>query len=172
MSSFNSYTEYISSLLPRWPEFDWLFTYLSSPNATSECYTTFVDVGDNVLNTETFSLVTHGFRGRLQQPISHLKNRLVILHYVDIKTVDRAMLDTIGLHYDVDPVFYWNHFDIPEATNFKDLQMKTALFPSKAISLELGHLLYEHASVMFVRSTESSDGPFTSTLAIRFVLEI
>ncbi|KAG7010177.1 hypothetical protein G7Y79_00001g004490 [Physcia stellaris] len=78
----------------------------TGPNAPNECYTTFVDVGDNVLDIDTFSSVTQGFRHRLQQSISHLKNRLVILHYVDIETVDRSMLDLIGLHYDVDPVFY------------------------------------------------------------------
>ena len=171
MSTFSSYTEYISFLLTRWPEFDWLLTYLSSPNAPNECYTTFVDVADNVLDIDTFSSVTQGFRHRLQQSISHLKNRLVILHYVDIETVDRSMLDSIGLHYDVDPVFYWHHFDTSEAEQAKDLHKKTALLPSKAISLELSHLAYEHASIMFVPSTEPSDGPFSSTLAICFILK-
>ena len=166
MSTFGSYAEYISFLSTRWPEFDWLLTYLSSPNTPNECHTTFVDVGDNVLNMDTFSSVTHGFRHRLQQSISHLKNPLVILHYVDIETVDRSMLDAIGLHYDIDPVFYWHHFDTSEAEQTNDLQRKTALLPSRAISLELSHLEYEHASVKFVPSTEPSDGPLTSTLAM------
>lgn len=80
------------------------------------------------------------------------------------------MLDSIGLHYDVDPVFYWHHFDTSKVQNTKDPQKKTAFLPSKAISLELSHLAYEHASIMFVRSTEPADGPYTSTLAVRFVL--
>ena len=171
MSSFDSYTEYIRSLLLRWPEFQWLLGYLCSPNTPSECYTTFVDVDDKVIDTETFSSVNDGFRNHLQQSISHLKNRLVILHYTDIETVDRSMLDSIGLYYDVDPVFYWHHFDTSEAQDSKDPTRKTPLLPSKAGSLELGHLAYEHASVMFERNIESSDGPYPSTSAICFVLE-
>ena len=172
MSSFDSYTEYIRSLSLRWPEFRWLLDYLCSPNTPRKCYTTFVDVGNKDIDTETFSSVTDGFRHRLQQSISHLKNRLVIVHYVDIQTVDRSMLDSIGLHYDIDPVFYWHHFDTSEAQDSKDSKFKAPLLPSKAISLELSHLEYEHASVIFERNIESSDGPYTSTSAICVVLEI
>lgn len=82
------------------------------------------------------------------------------------------MLDSIGLHYDIDPVFYWHHFDTSEAQEFKDAQKKTASPPRNADTMELSHLAYEHASIMFnVGDTKPSDGPNTSMLAVCSVVE-
>ena len=81
--------------------------------------------------------------------------------------MDRPILDSIGLHYDIDPVFYWYHFDTSEAQGSKDAQKKTASLSSSAYSMEISHLAYGHASIMLVvGDTKPSDGPNTSMLAI------
>ena len=170
MSQYITYTEYLSFLLLRWPEFQWLHSFLLNPAATpADCYTTFLYITDERVQAHTFSSSSPSFRDCLQQRVSGLKNKIVVVHYVDIEHVDRRMLCETGLHYDAKPVFYWHHFDTAMARTSNDDRRKTSLLPTKCISLELGYLAYEHASILFLPDAVSSDGILTSKPAMTYL---
>ena len=71
-------------------------------------------VNDQIL-IQDFSSDLLGFQREIQLRPSDVHTRIVIVWYKETCSVDRDIVDSVGLTFDVDPTFLWAHFDHPAA---------------------------------------------------------
>jgi hypothetical protein len=139
MTPFGSYGEYINTILPQWPEFRWLSLFLNAQPVHPECTVDVVHADDTRLQVQTFGSASQDFQAAITDSSADVKTRLIILSYKDIETVDRNVLDVLGLEYDIDPIFYWHHFQGDNPT--------TDLLPSGRQHLHIGCRPTRRASI-------------------------
>ncbi|KAJ6102614.1 hypothetical protein N7486_005041 [Penicillium sp. IBT 16267x] len=99
--------------------------------------------------------------------------RVILLNYTETKTLQRGFLDAVGLKFDINPLFMCNHLrnGLPEATRARwdaDGFSNYSRIPSQNISLELGHLNFLHASILFLdESMDNEDQKSTVLILLR-----
>jgi len=157
-----TYINYLGSLLPQWPEYRGLYRFLEEDVPSFACDTRafIVDSSGNELSVHSFEDAT-GFRGALDLRSPETTSRMVFVHYTQTKTVDRAFIDAIGLKFDINPLLFCNHFGSGlEAETRVDWEAdgisNYAQLSSQNISLEIGHLFFLHASILFLGGTGQS----------------
>ena len=170
---YHTYTEYLGSLLPQWPEYRGLheFLQLDPPSPTRDTHARVIDCQGDGLSTRRFEDAVR-FRDALDLQSPSTVTRLVIVNYAQTKTLQRDFIDAIGLKFDIDPLFFCNHF----ATGLRDNERakwendgisKYAPLSSQRMFLELGHLSFLHASVLFLGPTEGNQGEKSTGVSSR-----
>lgn len=161
---YHTYTEYLGSLLPQWPEYRGLHEFLQQdpPPATRDTRALIIDCQGDSLSTRRFEGVVR-FRDALNLRSPDTVTRLVIVEYVQMKTVQRGFVDAVGLKLDINPLFFCNHFatglsDDVRAEWERDGISDYAQLSSQRSSLEVGHFSFLHASVLIFGPTEDSQG--------------
>ena len=160
--SYHTYVQYLSSILPQFPEYTGLHEFLDEalPSSPVGTRALIIDTSVDNLSVRSFENATT-FRGALALRLPETTNRLVFVHYMQTKTVNGAFIDAIGLRFDINPLFFCNHFfsglevdvrakwEVDGISNYAQLS-------SQNISLEIGHLAYLHASILFLGGTGQS----------------
>ena len=155
---YDSYVDYVGSLLPRWPEYRGLYGFLrfdSHPSADVRAM--IVDSSADKISTRRFVNPTQ-FKNALGVRSSTTKTRVIILHYQRTETFHRGFVDALGLNFDIDPLFLSNHFStaLLGETHMKEEKASTGIYAqlsSQRTSLDLGHSPSLHASIMFLDAT-------------------
>ena len=165
---YHTDTEYLGSLLPQWPEYRGLHEFLEDdpPPPTRDTHALIIDCQSDALSTRRFEDAVR-FRDALDLQSPDTVTRLVIVDYAQTKTLQRDFIDAIGLKFDIDPLFFCNHFanglsDHVRAKWERDGISNYAPLSSQKMFLEVGHFVFLHASVLFLGPTEENLGE-TST---------
>ena len=161
---YHTYTEYLGSLLPQWPEYRGLHEFLQHdpPPPTRDTHALIMDCRRDGLSTRRIEDAVR-FRDALDLRSPDTETRLVIVHYAQTKTLQRGFIDAVGLKFDIDPLFFCNHFatGLPHDERARwenDGISNYAPLPSQRMSLEVGHFVFLHASVLFLGPTEEDQG--------------
>ena len=115
------------------------------------------DAADGHISTKFFSPDDREqFPNALATFTSANHTKIVMIPYKHPEDVDRGLLDTLGLALDIDPSFYWHHFDLRSSPSDDSGRrtshpLKTPCLGSQRRSLELGFYNFLHASVLFIR---------------------
>ncbi len=113
---FRSYRDYVASLAKDHPEFGWLNLFLAKPGANpSQISVLIADSLNNTMQLENFSSKVSECHDALQQRPIEVKTRIILVSYHQTWSIDRDIADSIGLAFDIDPTFFWAHFDHREA---------------------------------------------------------
>lgn len=67
------------------------------------------------MQLENFSSKVSECHDALQQRPIEVKTRIILVSYHQTWSIDRDIADSIGLAFDIDPTFFWAHFDHREA---------------------------------------------------------
>ena len=161
---YHTYAEYLGSLLPQWPEYRGLHNYLQydpSP-PTGDTHALIIDCRNDSLSTPRFEVAAQ-FRDALDLQSPDTVTRLVIVAYTLTETLQRSFIEAIGLKFDVDPLFFCNHFATGLANDDRakwenDGISTYVALSSQRISLEVGHFFFLHASVLFLGPIEDNEG--------------
>lgn len=158
----NTYTAYLSSLLPQWPEYRGLHRFLLEDHLplASDTRALIVDCSGDELSIRRFDYARR-FRDSLDRRSPNTTTRLVFVHYTQAKTLNRDFIEAIGSKFDINPLFLCNHFaagleDGTRADWAANGISNYVQLSSQNISLELGHLFFMHASVLFLSGTKES----------------
>lgn len=109
---FKTYLEYVTTLAKMEPQFEWLFHFLSKEGAEpSETVLILADSIDNRLHVSNFSSDPSGFQKEVQYRPVDVQTRIVLVCYEQTWSVNRDVVDKVGLAFNVDPTFLWEHFD-------------------------------------------------------------
>ena len=162
---YDTYTEYLGSVLPQWPEYQGLHEFLQHdppPPPTADTHALIIDCRGDDLFTRRFEVAVQ-FRDALNLQSPDTKTRLVIVDYAETKTLQRGFIDAIGLEYDIDPLFFCCNFATSlsddERANWKhDGIFDYAPLSSQRMFLEVGHFPFLHASVLFLNPTKENQG--------------
>jgi hypothetical protein len=144
-----SYVSYLASILHRWPEYRWLHQFLLRHAVDAECTVTILDATEDAVHTSTFHDHNLGYEQALKSFSNNTKTRVVMASYDDMDTVNKDMLDSIGLTYDVNPWLFWGHFYISRREE-GGASMTPKILPTRKASLELGNMPFRHASIEFI----------------------
>ena len=162
--SYHTYTEYLGSLLPQWPEYRSLHEFLEDhpPSLTRDTHALIIDCRGDDLHTRRFEDAVR-FRDALDRHPPDTVTRLVIVDYVETKTLQRHFIDAIGLKFDIDPLFFCNHFATGLSDNVRakwecDGIFDYAPLSSQKMFLEVGHFAFLHASILFLDLTKEDQG--------------
>ncbi|KAI9775116.1 MAG: hypothetical protein M1839_001427 [Geoglossum umbratile] len=110
---FRSYSEYVRHLSLDYPELGWLSDFLSYPGSTpSVTRVRIVDsIGGGLLRTQDFPVSGKPLTEALKDHPGDILTRLVIVSYFQSWNIDRDLINTIGIHFKLDPWFLWGHLD-------------------------------------------------------------
>ena len=165
---YHTYTEYLGSLLPQWPEYRGLHEFLDDdPSSHSRnTHAVIIDCQGDGLSSHRFEDAVR-FRDALDVQSPDTVTRLVIVDYVETQTLQRDFIDAIGLKFDIDPLFFCNHFATGLSKNVRAKWQRDGIFDYAPLSshkefLEVGHFAFLHASILFLDPTEENHGE-TST---------
>ena len=118
--SFKSYLEYVTQLMKIEPQFEWLYQFLSKEGAQPpETVLILADSIDNRLHVSNFSSNPSGFQKEIQYRAISVQTRIVLVCYQQTWSVNRDIVDKVGLAFNVDPTFLWEHFDHPAVESDK-----------------------------------------------------
>lgn len=165
MATFDSYREYITALLPRWPEYRWLAEYLNEEPSETTSTVDILDVSDDDVQPHTFNLVSPAFRTILACRPHRLRTRLIVLGYSKVSQIDRHALDALGMTFDIDPTFYWHHLSRKEDNH--QAYRVTEVLPSRRNYLEFGCQPFRHASIL-LHQDENGEEPRKPTTSLSF----
>jgi hypothetical protein len=174
----DTYTDYLGSLLPQWPEYRGLHEFLQEdqpPDLVSNTQALIIDSTTDGLITRRFDEIAQ-FQSALDQRSSNTRIRLILISYQDIQTLKKGFVDTVGLKFDIDPLFFCNHLGTglldPVRNRWDRIGISTySLLSSHNPSFELGQLLYLHASVLLLETEgEGTRTQSTSTYPDRCTL--
>lgn len=119
---YKTYQSYVSDLAIEYPEYQWLSDFLSYPGAQPSETTVLItdSVGDGELQTREFgapfsssgvshsiSMLSHSLRTRPE----NVRTRIVHVTFRQSWSIDREAIDIIGLHFRIDPMFFWGSLD-------------------------------------------------------------
>jgi hypothetical protein len=111
--TFRSYSEYVRHLSLDYPELGWLSDFLSYPGSTPSV--TRVRIVDSIegglLRTQDFTVSGKPLTEALKDRPGDILTRLVIVSYFQSWNIDRDVVNTIGMHFKLDPWFLWGHLD-------------------------------------------------------------
>ena len=112
-SQFSSYRDFVSHLSVDYPEFAWLRDFLAKPGATPSVTRVVVidSTKDGRLNTPELD----GTLPTLSQTLNHypanVQTRIIHVSYIQSWSIDRDLIDALGMRFDIDPLFFWGHLD-------------------------------------------------------------
>ena len=154
--AFETYTDYIRSLLPTWPEYAWLYRQLSllRPNNTS--FLSIYNFQNGRVAVEDFvctgAETADWWASRRSVP-EDISARVILLSFPG-SNANIVVLEKIALHYDVDPLFLWRHFDEVSDSVRKSFteastdRIRPPFAPlSQQKSFHFGFRLFQHASI-------------------------
>lgn len=141
--TFSSYTDFVQLLASQQPQYKWLLDFLI--HATD-------GLGQNtklfVADSENGCLVQKSIQPELLgQCPSSVKTRLVLIHYEEVWSIDRGLVDRVSLALNVPPYFLWQHFEHSShncersAPNYRPIDLglrRHIISPSQMFSLEIG----------------------------------
>lgn len=109
---YDSYMQFINDCVPIWSEYEWLQRFLAypSPDISETQVTIFDAVEEKLEERGQFSSRTQDFDQILTSGLGTGSFRLIIVTYNQVWRVDRAIIDKLGLQFDVDPSFFRRHF--------------------------------------------------------------
>jgi hypothetical protein len=111
-SPYMSYKDFLRQHLSQYPEYTWLHTFFSWPQLSNgSTHVTIFDCIDGVLKEQgQYTSATDDFQIALATRPVNAKTRLIITSYDKTWTIDRTVVDKLGLVYDIDPNFFRRHF--------------------------------------------------------------
>ena len=109
---YASYLQFVKQCLSVNPEYEWLHRFLAHPSPeTSETQVTIFDAVDRKLvERGPFSSCTGDFDDILASYPARGSFRLINVTYSNVWTVNRSILDKLGMDFDIDPSFFRRHF--------------------------------------------------------------
>ena len=158
--SFKSYLEYLTQLVKIEPQFEWLHQFLSKEGAQpSETILIIADSIGNRLHVRNFSSDPSGFQTKVQYRPVHVQTRIVLVCYEQTWSVNRDVVDKVGLAFNIDPTFLWEHFDHPAAESDK---LSPIYKPRWRMGPERGSptLISQHDSVVIVNGEHNMSALF------------
>ena len=159
---FETYTDYIRSLLSTWPEYVWLYHQLNLLKHDNTSFLSIYNFENGRVTLEDF--VCRGDEAAdwwaLRSSVPNEISARVILLSFPGPEANKVVLDKIALHYDVDPLFLWRHFDEVFDFDRKDLtgastdHIRPPFAPlSQQKSIHIGFCLFWHASITICDGT-------------------
>lgn len=148
-----SYTEYVGSILPQWPEFRHLYDFLSSPSASGQKDGEVVIIDqrhDGNINAQRFESTSRGLPVALSHKPSGVNARIVILQYQKAAEISRELVESVATRHHLSPLLLCNHFLGGDCGGSSYRPLRS--FPQ---AFEFGFYRFLHASVLFL----SSDSP-------------
>ncbi|KAH0563072.1 hypothetical protein GP486_002366 [Trichoglossum hirsutum] len=142
-----SYREYVTRLSLDYPEYGWLRDFLSHPGANpSVTRVLLLDSVDDNLRAQDFLGSSQALAEALKRRPEDVQFRVVVVSYFQSWNIDRDVVDTLGIHFRLDPLFLWGHLDHYYASNdalcppsFRHpRQTFVEHMPSEHISVEVG----------------------------------
>jgi hypothetical protein len=173
VASFPSYRDYVSHLVRQYPEYRWLERFLAvRGREPSDTQLHLLDCVGDELRVQHVTGYTDlsdrdSVRYALENRSPEVAVRIVYVTYRQSWSINRDIVDLLGLHFNVNPLFFWGHFQSYYSAGDtlcpEDLQGWgnpvlpgfTSPLPSDQTSIELGCvydglsalLLDEHAPV-------------------------
>ena len=157
-ASFGSYTSYIGNILNQWPEYHWLHQRLRSLSSRDISFVTIWDFKGEAVSCEDFACGENGgeVANKLKYVAADVSSRVVMLSSKAWR-VNKPFLDTLGLIYDIDPLFFWRHLaevseEQDESSLYDDVSEESAPhgLVTDSSSTHFGFRLYLHGSIMEV----------------------
>jgi hypothetical protein len=110
---FQSYRECVKHLSLDYPELGWLSDFLSHSGTTpSVTRVRIIDsIGGQYLKMQDFPASGKQLSKALKSRSDDIKTRIVIVSYIQSWNIDRDVINTIGMHFKLDPWFLWGHLD-------------------------------------------------------------
>jgi len=169
--AYPSYEAYISALCQRWPEYQWLRDFFTNKPVTSEGTVLVMDAAANGISTKTFSprnLTIPRNLDALFVFAETVLTKIIVVSYKKTEDIDRRFLEILGYNFDVDPLFYWHHFDKRRSEDYAKYRgtsyaPKIPTLLSHQRSLELGFLDFLHASILFIPHDSGPSRRWTGT---------
>ena len=111
-SLFNSYREYLATLVETEIQYQWLHEFFAKRGAQpSETSLVLADSIDNRIQIRDFSSDLAGFQQKVEQRSSDIQTRIVLIWYKETWSVDREIVDKVSLTFDINAAFLWEHFE-------------------------------------------------------------
>jgi len=110
---FQSYREYVKHLSLDYSELEWLSNFLSySGTSPSVTRVRIIDsIGSQYLKMQDFPAPGKRLSMALKSRSDDIQTRIVIVSYIQSWSIDRDVINTIGVHFQLDPWFLWGHLD-------------------------------------------------------------
>jgi hypothetical protein len=148
----HTYSEYLGSILPQWPEFRGLYEFLTNPalpTRTSGKAIIIDKVNGGGINARRFVNDSVHLDIALSQRLPDISTRIVILQYAEAKSLSPRLVDVIATRYHFSPVLLCSHLldQDSNASSYRPLC-------SHAQAFEFGFYQFLHASIVFLPSND------------------
>ena len=109
---YASYKEYIDKNVQSWPDLRWAQRFLEiEPPDPSETTVLLLDsYGDRMVDQEFGDENMSDLRDALENRPAAVKTRIIFVSYEETMSIDRSVVDILGLKFDIDPLFLHEHF--------------------------------------------------------------
>lgn len=110
--SFHTYRDYVADLQEAYPEYSWLGNFLAASGASpSETCVSVIDGDDDGgLRRQDCSGSVPALVDVLRHRPASARTRIVHVKYRQSWSVDRDVVNAVGMHFWIDPAFFWGHF--------------------------------------------------------------
>ena len=157
-TAFNSYTEYLETLLPEWPEYGWLLRFLRQAEPDTDTFLSIFDYSDDAVGCQDFRAGDLEWALSLDICAANVKLRVLLISF-QYGDVARSMINHLGFLYDIDPLFFWLHFDqapSSKASTKKD-KLDSDYGPKPILSTspapQIGFRPFDHTSINLLESS-------------------
>ena len=150
----------------QWPEYHWLHERLRSLGSRDISFATIWDLKSEGVSCDDFACGENSgeVANRLKDVAANVSTRVVMLSSRG-RHINKPFLDTLGLIYDIDPLFFWRHLaEVDERQDDKSLydddceNFAPQGLEFDSSSTHFGFWLYLHASIMKVDDSPESNG--------------
>lgn len=150
----NSYVNYLQSILNQWPEYWWLHRRMRSLGTSDVSFVSIYDFRHETSGCQDFIWGQDGdHTATLRRIHEDTKSRVVILSS-QAGNFNKGMMNAVGSIYDIDPLFFWRHFDHLGERKDQDLDNENESnhsapwgLSSDTNSMHIGFRVYLHASI-------------------------
>ncbi len=158
-TAFSSYTDYLETLLPEWPEYGWLLRFLRQPEPDTDTFLSIFDYSDDAVCCKEFTAANSDWAPSLDICAANVRLRVLLLSF-QYGDVARCMVNHLGVLYDIDPLILWAHFD--QAPSSKTIAKKKDKLgsdygPKPTLSAstmpQIGFWPFDHTSVNILDSS-------------------
>ncbi|KIW98782.1 uncharacterized protein Z519_00445 [Cladophialophora bantiana CBS 173.52] len=116
---FTSYASYVAELAKLQPEFRWLSCFFSHPGGHPAETQVFIldSAGSQLDKRELQYKLKSDIAVALTDRPDQVTTRVVIVRYIQTWSIDRKVVEALGEHFDLKPIFFWQVFDHYYAKN-------------------------------------------------------
>ena len=150
----NSYTSYLQSILNQWPEYWWLYERIRSLEPSNVSFVSIYDVTHETIECQDFIWEQDRDHTAALRHIHEGTTSRVVVLSSRAGNFNKGMVNAVGSIYDVDPLFFWRHFDHLGETEGHDLDDKGNSdhsapwgLLSDTSSMHIGFRAYLHTSI-------------------------